>query len=176
MPLFLPSAILGMQTSGGPNGSKFPTALANNTNPSNGTLGGSTGYTYMDRRFSIGSGVTVYKLWTYLTSATTGSSSNTVNSIIALWNSSTSYTITVKTANWTHTGSGWESYTLPSPWTHPGSGTYYCGSAVNGTVDVTTGIAGDLWNSAVTQGSTYSGTSPWYVNYSGGIISSGYET
>lgn len=92
------------------------------------TTSDSGGYTLVDRSFAVANSVTITTMGLY---NTTGA--RTVTLKIALENSSTNHDI-VKSESFSHTGSGWEDFTLSSAYAIPGSGTYRLAAYWTGTL------------------------------------------
>lgn len=74
-------------------------------------------YTLVDRSWAVDNGAVVSKLRIYATAAFSGKAK------ICLENSSTNFDVVVDESI-SHTGSGWEEFTLTSPYAVPASGTY----------------------------------------------------
>lgn len=91
------------------------TAIVGSSATAAGTASGTN--TCVDRGFSLVNGSTIKKLGCYSTLA------GAIKLKIVLENTTTSYTVQLDTSI-SHTGSGWEDFTLSTPFVVPASGTY----------------------------------------------------
>lgn len=129
---------------------------------SSGTIDFGTGFhTFANKAFTIDNGATVYRMGAYLTSA------KTLRFKIAQLNSGANYTIVRNEGSTvSHTGSGWEWFTLSTPYSVPASGTFYaaCYNATGGNTNYQASGGGDANVSSDTTGTaTFSNAGYAYI-------------